>query len=75
VQRREYNANLLDKPLSQPHKEYRRRPKTAENKIGTITYCGNEVRKITKLFKNTQLRIAFLTHNTIKNILKHHNQT
>jgi hypothetical protein len=44
-------------------------------KWATFTYYGKEVRQITKLFKNTQLRVAFRTQNTINNIVKHHTQT
>jgi hypothetical protein len=29
------------------------------------------VRRITKIFKDTQLRIAFRTQNTVENILRH----
>jgi chromosome condensin MukBEF complex kleisin-like MukF subunit len=35
-------------------------------------YCGKKVRQITKLFKETQLKITFRTNNTINNILKHY---
>jgi hypothetical protein len=35
----------------------------------TFTYSGKEVRQITKLFKYTNLEIAFRTHNTTENVL------
>jgi hypothetical protein len=38
-------------------------------------YILRKRRQITKLFKNTQLRVAFHTQDTINNILKHHAQT
>jgi hypothetical protein len=44
-------------------------------KWATFTYCGKDVRQISKLFKDTQLEIAFLTKNTVNNILKHRVQT
>jgi hypothetical protein len=50
-------------------------PKYHETKRTTFTYCGKEVRQITKLFKNMQLKVAFRTQNTINSILKHHLQT
>jgi hypothetical protein len=47
-------------------------PKHHKTKWAIFAYCGKEVRQITKLIKNTQLRIAFHTQYTINNILKHH---
>jgi hypothetical protein len=49
-------------------------PKHHKTKWATLTYCGKEVRQITKLFKNTQLRVAFRTQSTVNSILKHHEQ-
>jgi hypothetical protein len=34
--------------------------------------CGKETRTITKLFKVTQIKIAFRTQNTIPNLVKQH---
>jgi hypothetical protein len=39
----------------------------------TFTYTGNYIRKITKLFKNTNIKIAFRTNNTIDKILNNNN--
>lgn len=36
----------------------------------TFTYVGEETRNITKLFKDTQLKLAFQTKSTTQNILK-----
>jgi hypothetical protein len=36
----------------------------------SFTFSGNYVRTITKLLKNTNIKIAFKTSNTIGNILK-----
>jgi hypothetical protein len=50
--------------------------KTSQNKEeektswATFTYHGNDTRTITKLFKNTNIKIAYRTTNTIKNHLK-----
>jgi regulator of PEP synthase PpsR (kinase-PPPase family) len=75
LQKNEYNANLLDISLSQPQKQnIREEPKHQKTKWATFTYCGKEVRQMTKLFKNTQIRVAFCTKNTISNILKHNTQ-
>jgi hypothetical protein len=41
-----------------------------KQKWATFTYIGKETRVITKLFKNTNIRISFRTKNTIKNHLK-----
>jgi hypothetical protein len=37
-------------------------------------YNGREVRGITKLFQNTNVKVAFRTKNTIQNIPKHKSQ-
>jgi hypothetical protein len=42
--------------------------------MATFTYIEKETRKITKLFKNTKIKIAFRTRNTIQNIVKQHPQ-
>jgi hypothetical protein len=44
--------------------KYTSRSKTPQ-KWATFTYYRKEVRQITKLFKNTQLRVAFRTKNKI----------
>jgi hypothetical protein len=41
----------------------------------TFTYSGKETRKITNLFKETQIKIANRTKNTIINTVKHHRRT
>jgi hypothetical protein len=76
LQKNKYNTNLLDISLSQPQKQNtHKEPKHQKTKWAMFTYCGKEVRQITKLFKNTQIRVAFRTKNTISNILKHSTQT
>jgi hypothetical protein len=41
-----------------------------KTQFATFTYHGNNTRTITKLLKNTNLKIAYRTINTIKNLLK-----
>jgi hypothetical protein len=41
-----------------------------DKKWVSFTYIGKETRHITKLFKNTEVKTAFRTNNTIKRILK-----
>jgi peptidoglycan hydrolase-like amidase len=41
-----------------------------KTKRATFTYSGKEVRKITKHFGDTRMKIAFRTTNTIQNILR-----
>jgi hypothetical protein len=62
-------TNLFEKLSSQPQKQnVHEDPKHHKIKWATFTCCGKEVRQITKIFKDTKLRIAFRTQNTIKNI-------
>ncbi|PNF32639.1 hypothetical protein B7P43_G15497 [Cryptotermes secundus] len=48
----------------------KRSNQTKRKKWAIFTYSTKEVTKITKLFKVTQIKIAFRTRNTIENILK-----
>jgi general stress protein 26 len=43
-----------------------------ETKWTIFTYSGKETRKMTKLFKDMQIKIAFRMQNTIQNVVKHH---
>jgi hypothetical protein len=43
---------------------------TNNKKWTTFTYTGKQTRYITKLFKETEINIAFKTNNTIKRIIK-----
>jgi hypothetical protein len=43
-------------------------------KWATFTYIGNETRAIAKLFKNTDVKIAYRTTNTIQNHLRERRQ-
>jgi glycine cleavage system aminomethyltransferase T len=58
------NQNQYSKPQKQQHTT------TKTEKWATFTHHGPETRIITKLFKNTNIRTAFKTNNTIKNHLK-----
>jgi hypothetical protein len=44
-------------------------------KWAIFTYSTNGVRKITKLFRDTHIRVAFRTRNTIENTLKYKPKT
>jgi hypothetical protein len=72
----EYNANIIDTLI---HKKQKKRqnntPEDKHQKWAIFTYSTKEVRKITKLFRDAHIRIAFRTQNTIKNILKYKPKT
>jgi len=38
-----------------------------------FTYCGKETRQITKLFKNTNVKVAYMTKNNLGKLLKSQN--
>jgi hypothetical protein len=50
-------------------------PQHQKTKWATFTYNGKETRKITKFFKEAQIKIACRTRNTIESILKLHPKT
>ena len=41
------------------------------NRFATFTYFGKETRYVTKIFKHTNVKIAFKTRNTIERLLRH----
>jgi hypothetical protein len=49
-------------------------PQHHKLKWATFTYSGKETRKMTKLFKDTKIKITFRTRDTIQNIVKQHSQ-
>ena len=51
--------------------KHKKKDRVQEEKIKweKFKYIGRETRFITKTFKNTEVRIAFTTDNTIKNLL------
>jgi hypothetical protein len=71
----EYNTNLVGKNPSLKNKTHTITPNTKKTKWVTFTYSGKEVRKITKLFRDMQIRITFRIQNTVQNVLKAHTQT
>jgi hypothetical protein len=75
LQRNEYNRNLIGKAPSQSRKHNTHEEPKQKAKWVTFTYCGKEVRQITKIFKDTQLNLAFRTQNTVENILRHKTKT
>jgi general stress protein 26 len=45
-----------------------------KTKWDIFTYSGKETSKITKLFKEAQIQVAFRKRNTIQNTVTHHSQ-
>jgi hypothetical protein len=72
----EYDLNIIDK-LTQKQQKQNTMTEEKHQKIkwAVFTYNTKEVRKITKLFRDTHIRVAFRTRNTIENILKHKPKT
>jgi hypothetical protein len=71
----EYDNSILSKKT---HKKQDRNPLDTpsigntqhDTKWATFTYIGKETKHITKLFKDTGIKITFRTNNSIKRILK-----
>jgi hypothetical protein len=60
--RNKHGINLLDDPPAVNTQN--------DTKWATFTYIGKETKHITKLFKDTGMRVAYRTNNSIKRILK-----
>ncbi|PNF31380.1 hypothetical protein B7P43_G10054 [Cryptotermes secundus] len=72
LQNNGYDTNII-KRLNQTTRKQKSNTHDNEQhktKWAIFTYSTKEVRKITKLFKDTQIKVAFRTRNTIENILK-----
>ena len=52
-----------------PRTERRGKNKNKMGHIATFTYVGRQTTFITKLFKNTNLKITFKTENTLAKLL------
>jgi hypothetical protein len=61
---KKYNASL-----DKFNKDKGQRQDNQRHKWAKLTYIGKETRFITKLFKNTYVKIAFTTDNTIEKCL------
>ena len=69
-----YNTDIITKLTTNITKKQNNIENYEEQKTktkwATFTYVGKETRKITKIFRNTKLKIAFRTRNNLQHILK-----
>ena len=53
------------------HKTKSTTPRDSNNKNwATFTYISPQIRKVTNIFRNTNIRIAYKCHNTLANLIK-----
>jgi hypothetical protein len=71
--RKEDIIHIHNKPEQRQNKPENNAKK--EQKWVTFTYTGNYIRKITKLFKDTNLKIAFKTTSTTGKLLNEKQET
>jgi hypothetical protein len=66
-----FPQNLLQKLKQQIlHKDHPQKTNDSHKIWTTFTYYSPQIHKVTNLFKNTNIRIAFRSTNTIKRLLK-----
>jgi transposase-like protein len=63
------NNNYEAFALNKISREKKQKPDTQKRKWAKFTYIGKETRFITKLFKNTDVKVTFTTDNTIERCL------
>jgi hypothetical protein len=65
----EYVTSLIEKPINQSKQrtDTHTDPQNQKIKWVTFTYYGKETRKITKIFRDTELKVAYRTRNTVSN--------
>ena len=72
-----YHPSILDKIISSINTKKHTSQDTSQtkhkNKFATFTYIGKQTKFITKLFKHTNINIAYRTHNTRGKLLQHNN--
>jgi len=63
------NASVLES-MSNSKKQN----KTEKTHWSKFTYCGREARAVTKVFRNTRIKVTYSTNNTLEKLLtkKHH---
>jgi hypothetical protein len=69
-----YNINI-DTKQHKKHNTINNDPQHKKSKWAIFTYSGKETRKITNLFRDTEIKIAFRTRNTVQNTIKPPTQT
>jgi hypothetical protein len=65
IKRKQCNRQDINMTVNNPHENTQ-----LEKKWVTFTYIGKETRHITKLFKNTTVKTAYKTRNTVKRLLQ-----
>jgi hypothetical protein len=70
IQNNGYNTDIISEKVKQQKQNLEVDTDNLKTKWVTFTYNGKNTKKITKLFKDTKLKIAYRTQNTIQNILK-----
>ena len=59
--------------LNRINGEKRKREKDTQKRWAKFTYCGKETRLVTKLFKNTNVKVVYRTKNNLGKLLKPQN--
>jgi len=62
-----YDPFILEKIK---HKKKQQKQEAERKKWAKFTYIGRETKFIIKIFKSTNIRIAFSTNNTVERLLK-----
>jgi hypothetical protein len=70
LQQNNYNINIIAKLSTGKKKLNTTKNQEKTTKWATFTYIGKETRKITKIFQNTTIKIAYRTKNNIQHILR-----
>ena len=70
VSNNKFNTSVLNKSSG---RNTRRDKDIQKNRWAKFTYCGKETRMITKLFKNTDVKVTYRTKNNLGKLLKPHN--
>jgi hypothetical protein len=70
LQNNGYDVSILDR-LNRPTQNRKQETDNPKRKWAKFTYIGKETRLVTKLFRDTQVKIAYTTNNNLDRILQY----
>ena len=60
-----YNAPVLESTSNS-----KKQNKTEKTHWSKFTYCGRETRAVTKVFRNTRIKVTYSNNNTLEKLLR-----
>jgi hypothetical protein len=75
LENNKYDRNKSKTQTNPKKQSTNNEPQHKKTKWATFTYSGKETKQITELFKDTHIKIAYKTRNTIQQLTKQQTQS